>query len=743
MVELSEVETEQALQLLKDPNLLERIVADMDACGMVGESTNKLAGYLAVTSRKLDKPLAVVIQSSSSAGKTSLMDAVLSMMPDEDKLHFSGMTGQSLFYLDSEQVRHKTLAISEEEGIAQAGYALKLLQSEGELRHATVGRGADGRSETQIHHVEGPVQVFFTTTAMDIDEELVNRCLVLSVDESRDQTGAIQTIQRGARTFTEIQNKNASTCVRTLHRNAQRLIAPLTVCNPYAPQLTFANTKTRLRRDHVKYLTHVGTEGVSRAAVLVVFPEPNAVRMRCCKKTWLFAATERDIANPSFLTFSLPITMPHRDVSMKPIAAFCFSMLIVISPNFAQSENWGSWRGPTSNGISTEKNVPIEWSKDKNVAWRVELPGPAGATPAVWGDQIFLTSIEGNKLLLLCFGTDGKEQWRQQIAQGNKNARGDEGNSASPSPITDGKHVWAFMGTGHLACFTVSGDPVWNANLQKRYGKFDIAFGMSATPVMHDGRLFVQLIHGDGKPSTQEAIVVAMDAQTGKDLWKVDRVTGAAKENEHSYASPMIYDFGDTTYLITHGADYTIAYALEDGKEIWRLGGLNPQGASYHPTLRFVSSPASAEGIVVCPTAKKGPVFAIRPDKLGDLTDSKDAILWIRDEHTPDVPSPLIHEDLVYLCRENGILLVLDRKTGEEVYMERTHGHRHRASPVYADGHIYLTARDGKITIVKTGRKFEIVKQNDTGELMSASPVISGGTIYLRTFDALWAIRNE
>jgi outer membrane protein assembly factor BamB len=298
------------------------------------------------------------------------------------------------------------------------------------------------------------------------------------------------------------------------------------------------------------------------------------------------------------------------------------------------------------------------------------------------------------------------------------------------------------MGTGHLACFTVSGEPVWQADLQQRYGKFNIAFGMSATPVLHDGRLFVQLIHGDGKPSTQEAIVVAIDAHSGDHLWKVDRVTGAAKENEHSYASPMLYDFGGTTYLITHGADYTVAYALQDGKEIWRLGGLNPQGSSYHPTLRFVSSPAAADGIIVCPTAKQGPVFAIAADKQGDLTDS-DAILWVRDRHTPDVPSPLIHEDLVYLCRENGMLLVLDRASGEEVYMERTHSHRHRASPVYADGNLYLTARDGKITVVKTGREFQIVAQNDTGEAMSASPVISNGTIYLRTFDALWAIRNQ
>lgn len=425
---------------------------------------------------------------------------------------------------------------------------------------------------------------------------------------------------------------------------------------------------------------------------------------------------------------------------MKPAQLMTIIVLGSLLSSPLPAENWGTWRGPTQNGISTETNLPKTWSSEKNVKWRAELPGPAGATPVVWDDNIFLTSTSGSDLVLLCLGTDGKQRWSRLIGKGNKEARGDEGNSASPSPITDGVHVWAFIGTGKLVCYTIKGNLVWEADLKERYGKFDIAFGMSATPVLHENRLFVQLIHGDGKPETQEAVVVALNSMTGEALWATERVTGASQENEHSYASPMLYQFGEMKYLITHGADYTIAYSLADGKENWRLGGLNPQGQSYHPTLRFVASPAAADGIVVCPTAKNGPVFAIDASKSGDLTDST-AVLWVRDDNTPDVPSPIIHEDLVYLCRENGMLLVLDRKTGEQIYMERTHSHRHRASPVLADGHLYLTARDGKVTVVKKGRKFEIVSQNDIGETISASPVIANGVIYLRTFDALWAIK--
>lgn len=364
----------------------------------------------------------------------------------------------------------------------------------------------------------------------------------------------------------------------------------------------------------------------------------------------------------------------------------------------------------------------------------------------VWDDRIFVTSVDGQDLVLICLDTDGKPQWQQVIGQGNKDVRGDEGNSASPSPITDGTHVWTFWATGHLACFTVSGQPVWATNLQDRYGSFNIAFGMSSTPVLHDGRLFLQLIHGDGKPETQEAIVVAIDAATGKDIWKTDRVTGAARENEHSYASPILYNFGGLAYLVTHGADYTIAYNLNDGSERWRLGGLNPHDdpeRRYHPTLRFVASPGVADGIVVCPTAKKGPVFAVKAKLTGNLTNKPEALHWQLQKNTPDVPTPLIYGDLVYLCREDGKLQVVERDTGEEVYVTRTHDNRHRASPVYADGHVYLTARDGKVTVVKAGREFEMVAQNDTQEPMSATPVIANGTIYLRTFNALWAIRNS
>ena len=251
---------EAALALLKSPDLLDRILADFDTIGIVGERVNKLVGFLAATSRKLDAPLAVVIQSSSAAGKTSLMDAVLTFMPEEERIKYSAMTGQSLFYMGQANLKHKILAIVEEEGASRASYALKLLQSEGELTIASTGKDPDtGQLVTQEYRVEGPVMIFLTTTSIQIDEELMNRCLVLSVDEGRSQTQAIHRRQREKRTLAGLLARAEREELLTLHRNAQRLIRPLAVLNPYAERLTFPSEATRTRRDHEKYLTLIDT----------------------------------------------------------------------------------------------------------------------------------------------------------------------------------------------------------------------------------------------------------------------------------------------------------------------------------------------------------------------------------------------------------------------------------------------------------------------------------------------------
>jgi DNA primase catalytic core len=245
----------EALALLKDPHLLNRLLTDFERCGVVGERVNKLAGYLATVSRKLDKPLAVIVQSTSAAGKSALMEACLAFVPEEERIQYSAMTGQALYYMGGIDLKHKILALAEEQGAARASYALKLLQSEGVLTIASTAKDPDtGRLSTETYTVEGPVMIFMTTTAIDIDDELLNRCLVLSVDEDREQTRAIHERQREAETLEGLIAKEERTHLVKLHQNAQRLLKPLHVVNPYARLLTFPDTATRTRRDHTKYL---------------------------------------------------------------------------------------------------------------------------------------------------------------------------------------------------------------------------------------------------------------------------------------------------------------------------------------------------------------------------------------------------------------------------------------------------------------------------------------------------------
>ncbi|MCD9461307.1 hypothetical protein, partial [Marinibactrum halimedae] len=260
---LPEITTEEksaALQLLNDKHLLARIANDFNRIGLIGEDSNKLVGYLACVSRKLHRPLGVVIQSSSAAGKSSLMESILKLMPPEERIQYSAMTGQSLYYLGETSLKHKILAIAEEEGASNASYALKLLQSEGEVTIASTGKDeATGDLVTKEYRVEGPAQLFMTTTAIDIDEELLNRCLVLSVDESQDQTKEIHQRQRFADTLDGLFMQSESDELIEQHRNAQRLLKSYAIVNPYAEQLTFLSDKTRTRRDHMKYLTLIKT----------------------------------------------------------------------------------------------------------------------------------------------------------------------------------------------------------------------------------------------------------------------------------------------------------------------------------------------------------------------------------------------------------------------------------------------------------------------------------------------------
>ena len=424
-------------------------------------------------------------------------------------------------------------------------------------------------------------------------------------------------------------------------------------------------------------------------------------------------------------------------MKQRVIAIVVVSVVVLgVAAPVCVAEEWPHWRGARYDGVSREAGLAAEWDEAKNVVWKAALPGVGSSTPAVWGDRIFLTSQDGNDVLLLCFGTDGKEQWRKTLGQRGARGREDENNAASMSPSTDGKLVYAMAGSGDLAAFDLAGKEVWRFNVQERYGKFSYDFGMHSTPLLHEGRIYLQLIH----PRLQA--VVALEAASGKEIWKVDRPSDGRGECLNSYTSPTVQvRDGQPARLITHGNDYAVAHRLEDGKEIWRLGNLNPKGG-YNATLRFVASPVAVADLVVVPTAKNGAVVGVAADASGNLgmEGGGKGEVWRMGRGTPDVPSPVIFDGRVYLCRENGVLTCLDAKTGKQIYSERVHPQTYRASPVVADGKLILTAKDGMFTVVKPGDTLVVLGKNKLSDQFTASPAISNGRIYLRGFAHLYAI---
>ncbi|MGH1363907.1 MAG: PQQ-binding-like beta-propeller repeat protein [Calditrichia bacterium] len=409
-------------------------------------------------------------------------------------------------------------------------------------------------------------------------------------------------------------------------------------------------------------------------------------------------------------------------------------LMFLAIPMFAQ--NWPGWRGATGDGLVPDSKLPAQWSSDENIAWRLPMPGPAASTPVVWDNRIFLTSVENGNLILMAISTEGKELWKKTVDQGNKEFLQGESNYAAPSPSTDGKFVYALFGSGKLVNYSVDGILQWERNLAEEYGEFNLYFGMASSPLLHNGVLYIQLIHTDAR------LVLAIDSGTGKNAWKHDRVTKARNENLHSYASPTLFKNAKTTQLIIHGSDVVTGHNLTDGTEIWRSAGLQDPD-NYNDVLRLVATPVNNGEILIVPSAKNGPVLALNPTTAkGNITGNKANNVWRWNSGTTDVPSAVIHNGLVYMCRENGVLYCIDAATGEEVYKASVYRKRHRSSLVFGDNKIYITSMDGTVSVVRAGREYKLLSQNKFNEHTAASPAVHNGVIYFRTYRALYAVSD-
>ena len=416
----------------------------------------------------------------------------------------------------------------------------------------------------------------------------------------------------------------------------------------------------------------------------------------------------------------------------------------------ARADNWPQWRGPLFNGSSSEKNLPETWTKE-TVQWTAPLPGPSGATPAVWGDHIFISSPDTQKNLLLVAldRKDGKVRWQKQIATGDLTVG--RGNMASPSPVTDGKSVFVLYGTGDLAALDFDGNITWQRNLGADYGRFAIMWLYGSSPLLFDGKLYVQVLQRNPVPNNypalaggdpaRESYLLALDPATGKTLWKTARPSDAKMESSESYATPTPAIGADgKAQLLVVGGNCLTGHDPSTGAELWRGYGLNPKDGEW---MRIVASPVSAAGLAIACGPKKEPMLAFRTDGKGDITTT--GLAWKNEERkTPDVCTPAFDGQRLYVVDGDGhTLTAYDPTTGEKKWTgelpDRT---VIRSSPTVADGKIYIVNEKGTVMVCAAGDEFKLLATIPMGdpEGTRASVVVSNGQLFLRTTQALYCV---
>lgn len=405
--------------------------------------------------------------------------------------------------------------------------------------------------------------------------------------------------------------------------------------------------------------------------------------------------------------------------------------ILVVASATVGAENWPQWRGPQLNGVSGETNLPVTWDKTTNITWKLALPSWSGATPIIWDNYIFLNVADGDSLSLWAVDrAKGTAIWQRPLGGGNHKER--KQNMSSPSPVTDGKRVWVMTGTGILKGFDFAGKELWMRDIQADYGRFGLNWGYASSPLLHEGALYVQVLHG--MKTDDPSYVLKIDAASGKTLWKVERPTKAIRESPDSYTTPALLRHGTSTEIVITGGDIVTGHDPATGKELWRMDGLNPQN---NPNYRIVASPVVHSGLIYAP-ARERPLLAIKSGGRGDITSSHRA--WST-ENGPDVPTPVTEGTHFYIVRDNGVMFCLDAKTGATIYgPQRLRSGTYSSSPVLADGKLYISNEDGLTSVVKAGPKFEILAENALDDYILSSPAISDGQIFIRTAAYLWAI---
>ena len=406
--------------------------------------------------------------------------------------------------------------------------------------------------------------------------------------------------------------------------------------------------------------------------------------------------------------------------------------LSLLLASAASAQDWSAWHGANFDGVAPDGDYPTEWSAETNVAWSVDLSGRGSSTPAVHSGRVFLTDdLDGQNGLLCLNLSDGSERWRKTVGRlvppKHKKASG-----TNPSPVTDGERVFAYFKSGDLAAFTADGEPLWQTNIQKAYGENTLWWDLGTSPVLTDEAVVVTVMQ------TGPSFLVAFDKQTGELKWKADRDLGAPEEAAQSYTTPAVVTHDGVQQLVVVGADHVTSHDAATGKELWRVGGLNPSGDKF---FRSISSPAVGDGVVVAPYSRGETVTAVQLGGSGDLSGT-DEVLWSKTGIGSDVPTPVVADGRVYVLgdkgKNGGVIWCLDLVSGEELWTLRLPKARHAysSSPMLAGGKLYLTREDGTTFVVDPEAE-KVVATNELGDAIFATPAFADGRVLLRTVSKL------
>jgi outer membrane protein assembly factor BamB len=426
---------------------------------------------------------------------------------------------------------------------------------------------------------------------------------------------------------------------------------------------------------------------------------------------------------------------------MRYLPPLCL-LLILAAP--LQATDWPQFRGPFFNGSTDETELPSSWSETENLVWTTELPGPGAGTPIVWKDRVFVSAADPEENTLLACGIDrgtGKILWQETVARGI--SRTHRSNFASPSPATDGELVVFFYGNGDLVAFDFAGKKLWSRNIQEEYGEFAFLWTFASSPLLYDGRLYLQVLQRDVpvdgrglEDKKNESYILAMEPKTGKTLWRHVRPSKARAESRESFTTPIPVRWEGRESILVIGGDALTAHDPDTGTERWRWETWNP-GKIGH--WRHVPSPVTGDGIVLVCAPKRDPVYAIKLGGSGQLGEG--AVAWVSRETrevSADVPTPAFYDgDFFILSDVRKTLTRVEPRTGKVKWMTRTPGQaKYEASPLAADGKLYLMNFDGDVVVVQAddGKILEVVEMKTTREYPVRSTISAAhGQLFIRT----------